>query len=404
MTLPVETYLSALGEELPRRQGHTTIVLDALDEAANRVDLVEKVLEPLWRQHRRRLSLLIGVRSLGRRDATAQEPSMDGKPLADLLAAKLRAQRIPVDDKLRWSRADFMTYICNILRNTKDSPYRDAHGTTVASLAEVICELADPSYLLAGTAAEAAAKRHDIIAPDDPALINALKGGLPGVFREDLNKSFPSAHDRRRGVMLLRAVAFARGNGLPWSRVWPKLANAVDLEDRDYGDDAVEWVLKSRLNAYLVTDREDDLTVYRLRHDELRQTLRYQWRELLDETATQRADEAELRVVEARIARKLRDQANVDRTVSVNQVPPPYVRHYLTEHALAGDVLDEDFMPAPFLPYPTWCAWAPRPASRRHVTGPTMTRPGCRSSGRSPISGTGTTRPATLPPSRCGPR
>jgi hypothetical protein len=139
--LPVETYLSALGGELPRRQVPTTIVLDALDEGTNRVGLVEEVLEPLWRQHRRRLSLLIGVRSLGGGDVTAEEAAMEGTPLADLVAVKLRARRIPVDDKLRWSRTDFMTYICNVLRNIERSPYRDANDETVTSLAEVICDL-----------------------------------------------------------------------------------------------------------------------------------------------------------------------------------------------------------------------------------------------------------------------
>ena len=350
-TNQVKAYQDALSEYLAQRRGPTTIVIDALDEAREGAYLVGKVLDPLRLEHGGRLRLLLGVRSLGRGADTADKVRMEGAPLADLVASVLEARLIPVDDNFRWSRADFVTYVRNILRNTENSPYRDARDETVNSLAEVICDLADPSYLLAGVAAEAAARRADIIAHDDPALIDALRGGLPGVFRKDLKDSFESAVERRRGIMLLRALAFARGNGLPWNRVWPKVASAVDLDDRDYGDDAVEWLLKSRLNAYLVADREDDLTVYRLRHDQLRQTLRYQWRELLDETATRQADEAELRAVEARIARKLWEQSKVQRTAAVDQAPPPYVRRYLTEHALAGDVLDESFIPIPFLPY-----------------------------------------------------
>ena len=87
---------------------------------------------------------------------------------------------------------------------------------------------------------------------------------------------------------MLRAVAFARGNGLPWSSVWARVATAVDAGDsasRSYGDDAVDWLLGSRLNAYLVTDRQDGLTVYRLLHDQLQKTLQHQWRELLEEPA-----------------------------------------------------------------------------------------------------------------------
>jgi WD40 repeat protein len=350
-TNQVQAYLDALSEYLAQHQGPTTIVIDALDEAIQGAHLVGQVLEPLRREHGGRLCLLIGVRSLDQRGGASDTARLEEAALADLVASVLQARPIPVDDKSRWSRDDFLTYIRNILRNTENSPYRDAHRSTVELLAKVICDLADPSYLLAGVAAEAVAGLSGIIAPDDPALIDALQGGLPGVFRKDLRDSFESAAERRRGIMLLRAVAFARGNGLPWNRVWPKVASAVDLDDRDYGDDAVEWLLRSRLNAYLVSDREDDLTVYRLRHDQLGETLRYQWRELLDEKATEQADEAEFRTVQARIARKLWEQANVQRTIGVDQVPPPYVRRYLTEHALAGDILDEGFIPVPFLPY-----------------------------------------------------
>jgi hypothetical protein len=38
----------------------------------------------------------------------------------------------------------------------------------------------------------------------------------------------------------------------------------------------------ARLSAYLVTDREDGITVYRLIHDVLRSTLRERSRDLLD--------------------------------------------------------------------------------------------------------------------------
>jgi WD40 repeat protein len=347
----VQSYVDALHEYLELHEGPTAIVIDALDEAVQGAYLVREVLDRLRREHGGRLCLLIGVRSLGRGAGTADLTRMEEAPLADLVTSVLQARPIRVDDSFRWSRDDFLTYIRNILRNSGSSPYRDVPDSTVDSLAEVICHLTDPSYLLAGVAAAAVAGLPDIIAPDDPALIDALRGGLPGVFRKELKDSFESEAKRRRGIMLLRAVAFARGNGLPWNRVWPKVASAVDLDDRDYGDDAIEWLLRSRLSAYLVTDQEDDLTVYRLKHDQLRQTLRYQWRELLDENAADQADEAELRMVEERIARKLWEQANVQRTTRLDQVPPPYVRRYLAEHALAGDILDEGFIPVPFLPY-----------------------------------------------------
>jgi hypothetical protein len=94
------------------------------------------------------------------------------------------------------------------------------------------------------------------------------------VFRADLHATLPDPIDRPHAVHLLRAVAFAYGRGLPWRQVWPLVANAIADDERTYGDSDIAWLLNSRLGAYLVTDREDGITVYRLFHDALRTTLR----------------------------------------------------------------------------------------------------------------------------------
>ena len=81
---------------------------------------------------------------------------------------------------------------------------------------------------------------------------------------------------------MLRAVAFAYGRGLPWHKIWPLVANAVaDDPERHYGDGDIAWLLNSRLGGYLVTGKEDDITVYRLSHDAMRIILRERWRDLL---------------------------------------------------------------------------------------------------------------------------
>jgi hypothetical protein len=59
------------------------------------------------------------------------------------------------------------------------------------------------------------------------------------------------------------------------------MAHAVDDEGGSYGDGEIADLLKSRLGGYLITDRVDDTTVYRLFHDLLRDTLRERWRDLL---------------------------------------------------------------------------------------------------------------------------
>ena len=101
------------------------------------------------------------------------------------------------------------------------------------------------------------------------------------MFRDDLRRIFPSAGDRERAVVLLRAVAFAFGRGLPWGDIWPLVANAVADTRAKYGDADIAWLLASSMGGYLVTDREDDATVYRLFHDTVRTTLREHWRDLL---------------------------------------------------------------------------------------------------------------------------
>lgn len=362
---PVRANLTALSDYLTRRETPLTLVIDAFDEASDPADLVRSVLGPLGREHPGKLCLIVGVRSPGGDGAPPDE--QEGEPqesLTELMAATLRAGRIQVDDDRRWNRQDIVTFVSNILLNTKKSPYRTAGSRVVQRTAEFIAHFAGRSYLMARVAARSAAGRPVMRALDDPEWLDELKGGLLSVFGADLQSSLPSPGELRSGVALLRAVAFARGRGLPRHRIWPKLATAVDAVDSagsEYGDADVRGLLRSRLNAYLATAEEDGLTVYRLIHDELRDILRYRWRELLTVPAPGGAPdrghdippgaaEGELRAVEARIARALRDWADVEPATAHSQVIPAYVRRHLAEHAVAGSVLDR-YVPVAFLPY-----------------------------------------------------
>ena len=107
---------------------------------------------------------------------------------------------------------------------------------------------------------------------------------MVGVFRADLIRAFPEPDTRLAAVELLRAVAFAYGKGLPWGEIWPLVANAVANRHGKFGDRDIADLLASPISAYLVTDVEDDTTVYRLFHDALRGALRTRWRDLMDAT------------------------------------------------------------------------------------------------------------------------
>ena len=368
MDIPVEirwsdnaviTYRDALSEYVANDpKPLVAIVIDALDEANEKSSLVRSVLDPLRRQHPEKLCLLIGVRSPGG-DGVIGDVTVDGEPLPDLVMAELDATVIQVDRAPWWNPADIDVFVRNILTNTDGSLYRNEAGT-VAEVSKAISKIAGTSYLMARVAAESLATRDDIIAPDDQAWLSTLNDALLGDFRDDLKVSIPTAADRRKGVALLRAIAFARGNGLPWSSVWARVATAVDAgdsESRSYGDDAVDWLLESRLNAYLVTDRQDGLTVYRLMHDQLQKTLQHQWRELLEDPAEQAAEDSgippvadgEIEGVEERIFAELNVLVPKRPSVAVDQPPPDYIRRYLAEHALDGGVLGQ--LPVSFLPY-----------------------------------------------------
>lgn len=348
---PVAAGRDALISFLAGCQQPVTIVVDALDEAEDPSVFVQNVLAPLVREDSGRLCLLVGVRSPGGDGATAAPVTVNGQPLPDLVAAELSARRIQVDRDPWWSQQDIDTFVRHILLNTEDSPYQDAQGPFITAVIDAINGVARSSYLVAEVAASSLADRSDIIALDDQGWREALKGGLVGVLRDDIQVSLPTLEARRRGVVLLRAVAFARSIGLPWSDVWPRVAEAADVGSNGastYGDPDVESLLGSRLNAYLVTDQEDDLTVYRLMHNELRQTLRYQWQELLSEEPATPASDEEIAAIERQIAGRL--QPLTEPTLAVDQAPAPYVRRHLAEHAIAGGVLDER-VPVPFLPY-----------------------------------------------------
>jgi WD40 repeat protein len=358
-------YRFALTDHLRSSVSPATIVVDALDEAQDSDGLVRNVLGPLS-EAVPGLCLLVGVRSPEGQEGVSGGRAGAEPPPPDLLDMELGTRRIRVDQAPWWDEEDIAIFTRNILMNTTGTPYQQEAADDVGRLAAVIGAEARRSYLVAEKAAEILAGLTAAVAPNDPALLSALRRGLFGVFHTDLHVSVRLPEERHCGVALLRAVAFARGAGLPWNRLWARMASAVDGE-REYGDGDVKWLLKSRLNAYLITDLQDGLTVYRLSHGELEATLRNQWQTLLEdppglpggegtppptgEVTPPLADEDEIFAVEARITLGLHSLAVVRATVACDRPPPPYVRRHFAEHALAGGLLDKQNLPDAFLPY-----------------------------------------------------
>ncbi|WP_410597348.1 hypothetical protein [Amycolatopsis sp. lyj-23] len=313
-----------------------TVIVDAVDEATAPRRLFTQLLARLDPDPREpRIRLLLGLRSPGGEDQVDRLPFAT-PPLADLAKELLNAERIQVDEAPWWDPADVSAYIAGVLRHTAGSRYDGDNTARTAGLAAALGAQVGRSFLFARLAAASLA--HGTLGESWDA---ALRQGVIGVFKADLHGTFADPADRHRAVVLLRAVAFAYGTGLPWRKIWPRVANAVGNSDYEFGDTDISWLLDSRLGAYLVTDRQDGATVYRLFHDLLRSTLREQWRELID--APPHEDDS-MSAVEARIAIALAD-------LLTPGTPPAYVRRHIVEHAAAGGVLDDRFLDPAFLPY-----------------------------------------------------
>ncbi len=261
-----------------------TIVVDALDEAKNPHALLSDVLAQLNPPDpaRRRVRLIVGVRSPGGpEDPGAGDHRLRERPLADVAEHALEAVRLRVDEAPWWEPEDLAEYATQLLISTDGSPYVE-HRERAEQVAHTLATKAGKSFLVTRIAATSLAHRADRVDPANPAWQATLADGVLGVFRDDLHTTLPDPIDRQKAVHLLRAVAFAYGRGLPWRQIWPLVANAIADGERTYGDSDIAWLLGSRLGAYLVTDREDGITVYRLFHDALRSTLRERSHALLD--------------------------------------------------------------------------------------------------------------------------
>jgi WD40 repeat protein len=339
---------------LATRDEPVTIVIDALDEAQHPATLLTEVLTQLNPDTpiKPQVRVIIGVRSPGGPDDPHDADSSAAKgigALADHAEHLLAATRLRVDESPLWVDTDLTDYAHSLLTRIPGSAYDPLeHDAQAWAVAETIGARAGKSFLIARIAATSLAHRGDRTAPDDSHLLATLNDGVLGVFRADLHASL-EASDRRRAVDLLRAVAFAKGAGLPWRQIWPIVANAVIDRPGTYGDSDIAWLLAGRIGAYLVSDQEDGITAYRLFHDILRSTLRERSTELFQPELMSPVQD--MQEIERRIARHLGQLIEGPLINGCTTAPAPYLRRHLTEHAAAGDVFNDETLPAQFLPF-----------------------------------------------------
>lgn len=278
----LDAWIDSIGVSLTRRDGPPTVVIDALDEAADPLTVASTLLQRMNPQAQPRLRLLLGIRSAGAGLAPVGEGeavggqsatralALRGRDLADGIAQSLGARQIWVDGDQMWDPEDLIVFVRQVLTQPQ-SPYRDDLAQ-VKLIAQAIEQSAGRSYLLAGLVARNLAESGQPLPADDPRLQSLLTQGISDLLGIDLIRSIADLTDRARALLLLRASALAFGRGIPWRGVWPTVATAIS-DGTQIGDSDVEWLLGGRMSGYLVRDVEDGATVYRPFHDELRSAL-----------------------------------------------------------------------------------------------------------------------------------
>jgi WD40 repeat protein len=312
-------HAATVGELLERLSGRAkvaTVVIDGLDEAAEPDQLVRQLLRPLVEYAQGRLRLLVGTRPhllapLGVRREDSVD--LDAPRYADLDALTTYAAR-------------------GLLESTTASPYPDQPPRVIHAVAQAVAQASHPSFLVARITSATLAAQDTVPDPADAAWRRGLPR-LPGpAMRQDLETRLG---ERARMVRdLLRPLAYAEGQGLPWEDIWAALASRI--AGVTYTDEDLLW-LRRHAGSYVVEALEDGRSTYRLYHQALAEHLR----EDVDDDTVQRAFVQILRSGVPVRWDGVRDWARAH----------PYTLRYLGSHACYAGVLDDVISDLDYLVY-----------------------------------------------------
>jgi WD40 repeat protein len=327
----VGSLLTALGS--PGRPRPFTVIIDGLDEAATPESLCSGVLRQLVEHSEGRIRLLLGTRPY-LLEHLGQPPDR----IVDLDTGRFADQ------------AALMSYtVQTLIEAQRDSPYRTA-GSRVREVAEAVVDAAGTSFLVARIAAGTlAAAGHAVADPQSPEWRRSLPRHADQAMREDLERRL--GPEAQRAVDLLRPLAFAQGEGLPWENLWAPLASA--MSGHDYTDEDVLW-LRRTAGAYVVESVDGDRSAYRIYHQALIEHLSAD----LDEAAVHSA------FVDV-LTRSVPYRADATRHWARAH---PYALHHLGFHAGEAGRIDELLADAEFLVHAE--PWALKSHLGRAASGP----------------------------------
>lgn len=316
----------ALLDALDGRPGPLTVLVDAVEEAATPVRLCTTVLRPLIENAGGRIRLLLGTR-----------PHL--LPQLGLAAQDV----VGLDDDEYADPQALLTYtVRNLLQGAPSSPYQHCSREKLTAVAGAIAEAAGNSFLVARITAGTHAALAEVPDPADPGWRDGLPRHAGQAMARDLADRL-TPEDVTRATDLLRPLAYAEGQGLPWEDLWAPIASAVS--GRAYSDKDVRW-LHDAAGSYLVEAVEEDRSAYRLYHQALAEHLR---------------EHTDARAVHAAFARALLGRVPYgSRGERRWQQAHPYTLQYLATHAAEGGVLDEALAEPGFLVHAAPEALLPR--------------------------------------------
>ncbi|MDB6000749.1 MAG: LigA protein, partial [Rhizobacter sp.] len=252
-----------LVEQISRRSAKTVIVVDALDEALDSEEIAARLLRPLAAQPH--VFLLV---------ATRPDSVDGGQRFTGFGDASVE---LDLDSPRYTGAGDVAEYVRRRLVASEEpqrrTPYTD-RPRTAQRLAQALAERANKVFLVAHTATLALLADPHPVDPDVPGWTERLPTGIEEAFEQ-----FLAGQDARGpsglGAALTRAVllplAFAEGEGLPWSDLW---AAAASRFARQVVSDETVAQVRRQTAAFIVEASEDERSVYRLYHERVAEYLR----------------------------------------------------------------------------------------------------------------------------------
>lgn len=309
----------SLVEQIAHRPHKTVIVIDALDEAEERDSIAEQLLKPLALMPN--VFLLVGTRP----DATGNDQRF--------CSLGESVEQIDLDAPQWVEPDDVFQYVVRRLLASEEpgrhTPYSN-NPATATLVARALADRANDVFLVAQTATQA-------LLADDYAVDISITGwaeqlptGLEEAFRQFLlaidNRHLDELTSSQVRTVLL-PLAFAEGEGLPWSNLWSSAATSIAN-----GEDITDKVIAKVINhaaAFIVESIEVGQSVYRLYHERLAEHLR--------EKMATREDKPQLKIFNALLTRVPSARTSDER---IWLEAHPYLKKHMASYAAKAGCLE----------------------------------------------------------------